>query len=178
MASEKILDKKKKQVEVINKKLIEAGSFVLADYRGLTVEQDTKLRAEMRKAGVDYSVIKNSILRFAIQGTAYESLESYLEGPTAVAFSDDQVKPAKILLKFAKDFKVLEIKAGAVDGNVINLSGVELLANLPSKEELIAKMLGSMNRPVTGLVYVLSANIRGLAVALQAIVDQKQSESA
>ena len=178
MASDKILEKKKQQVQKINEKLINSGSFILADYRGLTVEQDTKLRAEMRKEGIEYSVIKNNILKFAIKGTSFEDLDPYLSGPTAVAVSDDQVAPAKLLSKFAKEFKALEIKAGAVDGNVIDIKGVERLSNLPSKEELIAKMLGSMNSPVAGFVNVLSANIRGLAVALSAIAEKKQNESA
>lgn len=178
MASEKKLEEKKKEVAIVSQKLREAGSIILANYRGLTVDQDTRMRSDLRKAGVHYIVVKNSILKHAIQGTGFEKLEAYLTGPTAVATSDDQVLAAKMLVKATKDFKMLEIKAGVVDGSLIDSPGVLILANLPSREELIANMLGCMKRPITGLVIVLKANIRSLSVVLQAIADQKQNKSA
>ena len=178
MASKKILEMKKQQVKEMSAKLTEAGSLVLADYRGLTVEEDTELRSKMRAEGIDYKVVKNNIVKHAIQGTALESLGEFLVGPTSIAVSDDEVAPAKVMFKFAKDLNAFELKAGAVDGKVIDLAGIEQLAKLPSREQLIAKMLGSMNSPITGLVTVLNANIKGLAVALNAIIEKKQTESA
>ncbi len=178
MASEKILEMKKQQVKELSEKLTNANALVLADYRGLTVEQDTELRSKMRAEGIEYKVVKNNIIRHAVEGTDLEALGEFLSGPTSIAISNDEVAPAKILFQYAKKFKVLEIKAGAVDGKVIGLDGIEKLAKLPSKEELIAKMLGSMNSPITGFVTVLNANIKGLAVALNAIIEKKQTESA
>ena len=178
MASKKILEMKKQQVREMAAKLTEAGSIVLADYRGLTVEEDTELRSKMRAEGIEYKVVKNNIVKHAIQGTDLESLGDFLVGPTSIAISNDEVAPAKVMFKFAKDLNAFELKAGAVDGEVIDLAGIEQLAKLPSREQLIAKMLGSMNSPITGLVTVLSANIKGLAVALNAIIEKKQTESA
>lgn len=178
MASKNILEIKKQQVKDMAAKLTEAGSIVLADYRGLTVEEDTELRSKMRAEGIEYKVVKNNIIRHAIKGTDLESLSEFLIGPTSLAISSDEVAPAKVMFKYAKALDAFEIKAGAVDGKVIDLAGIEQLAKLPSKEQLIAKMLGSMNSPITGLVTVLNANIKGLAVALNAIIEQKETESA
>ena len=178
MASDKILEIKKQQVQEMAAKINEAGSVILADYRGLTVEEDTELRSKMRAEGIEYKVIKNNIIRHAIQGTDLEGLSEFLVGPTSMAVSNDEVAPAKIMFEFAKKLIVFELKAGAVDGNVVDVAGIEQLAKLPSKEQLIAKMLGSMNSPLTGLVTVLNANIKGLAVALNAIIEKQQTESA
>lgn len=178
MPSEKNLEAKKLQVKEISEKLQGAASIVLADYRGLTVEEDTRLRSKMREEGIDYKVVKNNILKHAVQGTDLEALSEYFVGPTAVAVSSDEVAPAKVMFKFAKEVKTFELKAGAVDGRIIDIEGLERLSNMPSKEELVAKMLGSMNSPITGFVNVLNGNIRGLAVALNAIMEQKQNESA
>ena len=178
MASEKILEMKKQQVAEMAAKLNEAGSIIFADYRGLTVEEDTELRSKMRAEGIEYKVVKNNILRHAIQGTDLENLAEIFVGPTSMAISNDEVAPAKIMFQFAKDLEKFELKAGAVDGKIIDIAGIEQLAKLPSKEQLIAKMLGSMNSPITGLVTVLNANIKGLAVALNAIIEKKQTESA
>lgn len=178
MPSEKNLEAKKLQVKEISEKLQGAVSIVLADYRGLTVEEDTRLRSKMREEGIDYKVVKNNILRHAVQGTGLEALSEYFVGPTAIAVSSDEVAPAKAMFKFSKEVKTFELKAGAVDGRIIDMEGLERLSNMPSKEELLAKMLGSMNSPITGFVNVLNGNIRGLAVALNAIMEQKQNESA
>ena len=176
MPSEKTLLAKQEQVHELAEKLKSAKGVVLADYRGLTVEQDTKLRKTLREAGIDYSVIKNTALHFAAKEAGIEGLDQYLNGPTAVAISMvDPVAPSKLLAKFDKDLEKFELKAGIVEGKVVDVNGVIALSNLPSKEELIAKMLGSMKSPLTGLVNVLNGNIRGLVVALNAIVEQKQS---
>lgn len=178
MPSNKILERKKQQVIDMREKLSNAGSVVLADYRGVTVEEDTKMRAVLREKGVEYKVVKNNILRHAIEGTDYEGFKEYLIGPTAVAVSDDEVAPAKELYAYVKNIDAFEFKVGAVDGKVIDVEGIESLAKLPSKEELIAKMLGSMNAPIAGLANVLNGTVRGLVVALNAIAEKKQKETA
>ena len=158
MPSEIILNKKKAKVSELAQKLKEAKSIVLADYRGLTVEQDTKLRKELREAGVEYSVIKNSIINFAAKESNLEGLEEYLKGPTAIAISTtDEVAPSKILAKYAKEFKNLELKGGVVEGNIIDLEGVNELASTPSREELLAKLIGSLQSPLYGLAIGLNA---------------------
>lgn len=178
MPSEKALNMKKAKVEELSKKIKEAKSFVLADYRGLTVEQDTQLRRAMREAGIEYTVKKNSIVRFAAKENGYDDLDEYLNGPTAIALSvEDPVSPSRVLAKFAKDFNKLEIKAGIVEGKVLDLEGIKSIANLPSREELVARVVGGLSGPLYGIVNVLNANIRGLAVALNAIVEKKQAEA-
>lgn len=178
MPSEKILELKKAKVKELSQKMKDAKSFVLADYRGLTVEQDTQLRKAMREAGVEYTVIKNSTIRFAAKENGYDQLDEYLNGPTALAISlDDPVAPSKLLTKFAKDFEKLEIKAGVVEGKILDVNGIKSIASLPSKEELVAKVVGGLSGPLYGIVNVLNANIRGLAVALKAIADKKQAEA-
>lgn len=176
MPSEKTLQLKKKAVEELTVKIKNSKSMVLADYRGLTVEQDTQLRNDLRKAGVEYRVVKNTLTQFAAKETGLEELGQYLSGPTAIAFSEsDLVAPAKVLADYAKKFDKLEIKAGVVEGKIIDLTGVKALAELPPREVLVAQVLGTLNAPITGFVTVLNANIRGLAVALQAIADKKAS---
>lgn len=177
MPSDKRLESKKQQVLAMREKISGAASVVLANYRGLTVEEDTRMRTALRENGVDYKVIKNNILRHAVEGTEFEEFKEHLVGPTAIAVSDDEVAPAKILYDFSKKMDSIEFKTGAIDGKVIDVDGIMELAKLPSREELIAKMLGSMNAPISGLANVLNANIRGLAVALSAIAEQKQNEA-
>lgn len=176
MPSEKTMRSKHEQVKELSDKLKAAKGVVLADYRGLTVEQDTKLRKTLREAGIDYQVVKNSIVHFAAKDAGLSELDTYLTGPTALAISlTDPVAPSKMLAKFDKDFEKFEVKAGVVEGKVLDLAGVMVLSSLPSKEELIAKMLGSLKSPINGLVNVLNGNIRGLVVALNAIAEKKQS---
>lgn len=176
MPSTKILEEKKQIVDVLAEKIKDAKSFMLADYRGLTVEQDTQLRNNLRKEGIEYKVYKNTLTKLAAEKNGIEGLEVFLEGPTAIAFSNtDEVAPAKILADFAKKFDKLELKAGVVEGKVYDKKAVEQLATLPSKEELLAKALGSLNAPITGFVNVLNANIRGLVVALNAIKEKKET---
>ncbi|MEG2669386.1 MAG: 50S ribosomal protein L10, partial [Oscillospiraceae bacterium] len=137
-----------------------AQAGVLADYRGLTVSQDTELRAKLREAGVDYAVIKNSLIRFAAEQVGIENLEPILHGPTALATSnDDVISAAKVLVDFSKENKELEIKAGFVDGKVITADEVKVYASIPSKEVLISKMLGSLQSPISALARTLQAVI-------------------
>jgi len=177
VANDKIIEIKKQKVSELSEKINNAGSMILADYRGLTVEEDTQLRAALRAEGIDYKVIKNNYIRHAVDGTKLESLKNVLVGPTAVAMSSDEVAPSKLLSKFAKQFEAFEIKGGVVDGRVVDVKEILQLAQLPSKEELIAKMLGSLNAPISGFVNVLNGNIRGLVVALNAIAEQKQESA-
>ena len=143
-------------VEEIKAQLDGAQSAVLVDYRGLTVEQDTKLRKELREAGVIYKVYKNTMVRFAIDGTEFDSLKDQLEGPNAIAISkDDATAPARILAKFAKEADALEIKCGVVEGTFYDQAGIKAISSIPSREELLSKMLGSLQSPITNFARVL-----------------------
>lgn len=163
-------------VAEIKEKLAASKGAVFTDYRGVTVAQDTKLRRKLREAGVEYRVVKNTMTRIAAHELGMEGLDTCLEGPTALAVSfTDPVAPAKLIAEFAKENKVLEIKAGLVEGQVIDADGVKALANLPSREVLIAKMLGSMQSPISGFVNVLQGTIRNLVYALDAVRKEKES---
>ena len=158
MPSDKLLKEKQAKVDALAKKLLNAQSFVLADFRGLTVGQDTNLRKAMREAGVEYKVIKNSIISFAVKDSNLSALQEYLEGPTAIAIGEkDAITPSRILVKFAKDYEKLEIKGGMVEGKVIDIDGVKDLASTPSREELIARFIGSLQGPLYGLAAALDA---------------------
>ena len=144
-------------VAEISEAIKDAQSVVLVDYRGLTVEQDTNLRKQLREAGVTYKVYKNTMMNFAFKGTDFEGLAPYLEGPSAVAISTtDATAPARILAKFAKDAKALEIKAGVVEGTVYDATGMQAIAQIPSREELISKLLGSLQSPITNFARVMN----------------------
>lgn len=174
MPSEKVLQEKKQVVIDLTQKLKSAASGVLVDYRGLTVEQDTQLRNEFRKAGVEYTVVKNTLTRFASKEVGLDELDDILHGPTSLAIhATDLVAPAKIIAEFAKKNDKIEIKAGFVEGKVISVEQVKQLADLPTKEELISSVLRGFNAPLTGFVNVLNGNLRGLVVALNAIAEQK-----
>ena len=144
-------------VAEISEAIKDAQSVVLVDYRGLTVEQDTNLRKQLREAGVTYKVYKNTMMNFAFKGTDFEGLAPYLEGPSAVAISTtDATAPARILAKFAKDAKALEIKAGVVEGNVYDAAGMQAISQIPSRDELISKLLGSLQSPITNFARVMN----------------------
>ena len=162
-------------VEGVKEKMQAAQSMVLIDYRGLTVAEVTDLRNRCRKEGVEYAVIKNTMIRKAAEELGIEGLESMLLGPTAVAFGiTDAVAPANILVNFSKDVKKTEIKCGVMEGKVLDVKGVEALAELPPKEDLIAKMMGSLNAPITNFVGVLSATLRSLVYAIDAVRKSKE----
>ena len=144
-------------VAEISEAIKDAQSVVLVDYRGLTVEQDTNLRKQLREAGVTYKVYKNTMMNFAFKGTDFEQLAPYLDGPSAVAISTtDATAPARILAKFAKDAKALEIKAGVVEGTVYDATGMQAIAQIPSRDELISKLLGSLQSPITNFARVMN----------------------
>ena len=179
MPSEAKLQSNKETVKKITAEMKASKGTVLVDYRGINVSQDTELRVALRKAGVQYKVVKNTMTRFAISELGLEGLAPTLIGPTAMATSaTDPVAPAKVMSEFAKKFEHLNIKAGIVGESIIDVAGVLALAELPPKEVIVSKMLGMMAVPISGLVNVLNANIRGLAVALSAIVDKRQEQEA
>ena len=158
MPSANVLEQKKQVVAQLVETLKSAQAGVLVDYRGITVEQDTQLRAKLREAGVEYKVVKNTLTRFAAKEVGFEALDEQLNGPTALAISTtDAVAPAKVISDFAKEVEALQIKAGFVDGKVISLDEVKTLASTPSREVLIAKIMGSLNAPISKLVRTLQA---------------------
>lgn len=176
MPSEKILEQKQQVVSELADKFKSAVSGVLVDYKGITVEDDTKLRTELRKSGIYYAVKKNSIIRLAAKQVGLDELDSALKGTTAIAISDsDLTAPAKILAKFAETNKSFSVKAGFIEGKAVSADEVDVIAKLPSKEVLVAKFLGSMNAPISGFVNVLNGNLRGLVVALNAIAEKKSA---
>ena len=143
-------------VDEIKGYVSDAKSAVLVDYRGLTVEQDTKLRKQLREAGVVYKVYKNTMLHLSFDGTDFAQLDKDLEGPTAIAFGiEDETAPARIINNFAKEAEALEIKSGVVDGEYYDAAGVKVLATIPSKDELISKLLGSLQSPITNFARVV-----------------------
>lgn len=166
MPSAKILAQKQNEVEVLTEKIKKATAGVVVNYQGITVEDDTKMRAEMRAAGVDYKVYKNSITGRACDAAGYADMKQYLTGMTAFAVSEnDPVAAAKILKKYADKVETFEIKAGFIDNGVIDAAGVNELADIPSREGLICKVLGSIQSPLYKLAY-----------ALQAIIDKSGEE--
>ncbi|MDL2295746.1 50S ribosomal protein L10 [Lachnospiraceae bacterium OttesenSCG-928-E19] len=144
-------------VQAIAEDVKDAQSVVLVDYRGLTVAQDTELRKQLREAGIIYKVCKNTMMKRAFEGTDYAQLEEHLEGPSAIVISkDDATAPARILCKFAKGAEALELKAGVVEGTVYDAASLNELSKIPSREELLSKLLGSMQSPITNLARVLN----------------------
>lgn len=169
-------EQKAQVVAEIKEKLTGYSSAILIDYRGLTVEEVTQLRKDFRNNGVDYKVYKNTLTEIAAKEVGLDDLIPFLKGPTAIAFGvKDPVAPAKVLTESMKKLKKMEFKAGVVEGKVIDVNGVKALADLPSREELIAKMLGSMNAPITGLVTVLGGTLRSLLYALNAVKEKKEA---
>ena len=150
--------KKQEVIQEIREKVEKAKSMVLVDARGLSVLDDTKLRKSLREAGVDYKVYKNTMINFAIKDTGSEGLAPYLEGPTAVAFSyDEATKAANLINKNIKDMPKLEFKAGIVEGTVYDAEGMLVIADIPSKEVLLSRFLGSLKSPVSSFARVLNA---------------------
>lgn len=173
MPSENILQQKQEYVDQLTQKMQSAVAGVVVSYKGITVADDTKLRRELREAGIEYAVVKNTMLHRAAENIGLSDLDSVLHGTTALALSPDHVSAAKILSKFAETNKNVEVKAGFVEGRVIDAAGVTELAKMPPKEVLVAKVLGGLNAPISGFVGVLNANLRGLVVALNAIAEKK-----
>lgn len=160
MPSKKILEAKQEVVRALAEKMRNAASGVLVKYEGITVADDTALRAALRKAGVDYAVMKNSLTGRACDEVGFGDMKQHLTGMTAIAISaTDPVAPAKIMKEYADKIESFEIRAGFIDGGVIDAAAVEALAAIPSKDQLIAKMLGSLMSPLYGLARVLQGKI-------------------
>lgn len=165
MANAKIIQLKQEAVNVVAQKLTSSASTIVVDYRGLNVAQVTELRKQLREAGVEFQVLKNSIVSRAIEGTDFAALNEVLSGPTAVAFStEDAIAPAKILYNFAKTNEALQLKGGIVDGKVISESEVKALAQLPSREGLLSMLLS-----------VLQAPVRNFALAVKAVAEKQEA---
>ena len=144
-------------VQEISENIKDAQSVVVVDYRGLTVAEDTQLRKALREAGISYKVYKNTLVSRAVEGTEFESLRESLEGPSAFAISkDDATAPARILAKFAKTAPALEIKAGVVEGNFYDAEGMKAISDIPSRDELVSRLLGSLQSPITNFARVLN----------------------
>ena len=147
---------KKPIVEEINSAVKDAQAVVLVRYQGVTVEQDTALRKELREAGITYKVYKNTMMNFAFAGTQCEELSKHLEGPNAIAISaNDATAPARILAKYAKQVKHMELVAGVVEGKYFDVAGVQALADVPSRDILLGRLLGSMQSPVANFARVI-----------------------
>jgi large subunit ribosomal protein L10 len=161
-------------VKELTEKFNSSKSLVITDYLGLNVAEMTELRKQLREAGVDFKVVKNTLATIAANDVEMEEMTEFFSGPTAIAFGEeDAVSPAKILVEYAKEHEVLEIKAGFLNGEIISKEKVESLAEIPSREELLAKAFASMKAPLTGLVNVLQGNIRGLVQVLNQIKEEK-----
>ena len=177
MPNAKILSEKQAIVASLTEKFQNAAAGVIVDYKGITVAEDTELRAKMRENGVEYFVMKNTLSRFAAKNAGLDELCDVLEGTTSIAICEgDPVAAAKVVAEFSKklaDQNKFFIKAGFVDGKVISVEEVKALADLPSKEVLLSMLLSAMQGPVRGLAVSLDATISGLARALQAVADQK-----
>jgi large subunit ribosomal protein L10 len=164
------------EVERIADMLRRTQGAVLTDYRGLNVKSINELRRRLRAEGIEYRVVKNTLTKLAAEKADLPELGQYLTGPTAIAFGyDDPVSPARIIAGFAKESRVLTIKGGVVDGKVIDAAGVGALADLPSREVLLAQVVGGIQAPISGFVNVLQGTIRSLVYALDAVRRQRES---
>lgn len=151
------VEEKQPVVQAISEAVNGAASVVVVDYRGLTVTEDTELRKTLRENNVSYKVYKNTMMNFAFKGTEFEALSGVLEGPNAIAVSkDDATAPARILADFAKKAPNLEIKAGVVEGQFYDAAGMKAISEIPSRDELLSRLLGSLQSPITNLARVLN----------------------
>jgi len=172
------IEAKKQVVEEIKGRFEKAPGAVLTDYRGLNVAEVTELRTKLREAGIEFKVMKNTLTSIAAHQAGLQDLDSYLEGPTAIAFGlEDPIAPAKILSDFAKAHKALEIKAGILENKVIDVEGVKELAALPSREVMLAKLLGSMQSPMYGFAGSLQGLLRNLVYVIDAVREKKAAEA-
>ncbi|MBM7853816.1 large subunit ribosomal protein L10 [Desulfohalotomaculum tongense] len=171
---------KEQMVAELKEKMEKAQVVILADYHGITVDKITELRSQLRKAGCELKVAKNTLTKIAAKELGIEGLDSYLVGPTVLTFGyQDPAAAAKILSKFAKEIKEgLDIKVGVLEGAVVDKGQIKELANLPSREELLAKVVGGMQAPLYGFAGVLAANLRNLVYVLEAVRKNKEEQAA
>jgi large subunit ribosomal protein L10 len=174
------MPKKEKEIAVqeLTDKINKNKSVVLTEYQGLTVAEISELRAKLRPLGCEYKVIKNTLSKIALKNAGLEEFSKLFSGPTAIAIEQgDPVAPAKILIDFSKEHAKLKIKAGLLGDKILSSDEIKSLASLPSREVLLAKLLGTMNAPITGLVNVLQGNIRNLVYVLEAVRKQKEQKA-
>ncbi len=175
------IEKKQKVVQEIQQKIEDATLVVFTDYRGLNVQEMTSLREKLRVPGVEFKVLKNTMIEFALKNTNHEEIIPSIFGPNAVLFSsEDPVAPAKILAAktiydFIKQYKKLEVKVGILEGKVLEPEKIKALADLPPREVLLGQLAGTMQAPITSLVYVLNANLTGLVRVLDQVREQKEA---
>jgi large subunit ribosomal protein L10 len=168
--------RKETAVQELRDRLAGSQNLFLTDFAGLTVEEITKLRGELRKDGSTYAVVKNTLFKIAAGEDIAKQLDAFLAGPTGIVFAGtDPVAPAKAIKQFADDSKKLGIKAAYIDGKLVDKKQIETLASLPPKIELVAKLVGTLANPLRGLVTVLSGNQSGLVRVLNAIREQKEA---
>ncbi len=168
-----------KVVEALHEKFSKARAMLLTDFRGLNMPAMNELRGQLRGASVEYRVVKNTLMSRAADGTDMALLKEHFLGPCAVVLSyEDPVAPARILMKFSEDNSALQVKAGVVEGQVVDVAGIRRLSKLPSHEVLLAQLLSLMNAPVTGLVTVLNGVLRDFMSVLGAIRQQKEMPQA
>lgn len=176
LPSEKILEQKKQHVAELAEAFKTANVGVLVNYLGINVEDDTKLRKQLREAGCQYKVVKNTLLHLAFEQAGIEGLDESLKGTTAIAYSENGYTEApKILSDYAKGHENFTIKSGFIDGSTVDAAGITELAKLPSKEVLIAQVLGGFNAPIQGFANVLNGTLRGLVIALNAIAEKQSA---
>ena len=165
---------KNEKIEYFKKQFEQAKVAIVTDYRGLSVDEITQLRRALQKENSDFTVTKNTLCKIASKGTNFEAIESLMQGPNAIAFGfGDEVSAAKIVAKFIKENKKGEIIGGVMEGNLLNADEAKKLANMPSREELYAKMLGSINSPASGIVYGVNGVMSALVRAIDAVAKQK-----
>lgn len=170
---------KEAKVADLTEKVRSSIAVLVADYRGLTVDQARELRSELRQVGARYEVVKNTLMKRAAAAAEADELMEFLDGPSAIAFCDEEVAPpAQVLMRLAKEFKPLEVKGGLLEGQAIDAEKLKFLASLPPREVLLAQLLGGMQAPIRGLATVCAGPIRGLVTALTRIQEQKEAEAA
>lgn len=168
------MEQKQQQVAALKEAFEKANVGVLVNYSGITVEKDTKLRKQLREAGCVYKVVKNTLLSRAFKDAGIEGLDECLNGTTAIAYSENGYTEApKILSDYAKDNENFQVKAGFIDGGAVDAKSIDALAKLPSKEVLLAQVLGGLNGPIQGFANVLNGTMRGLVIALNAIAEKQ-----
>lgn len=172
-------EEKEKMLQEVKERLGNSKVAIMADYRGLDVAAMTKLRVRLREKGSELKVVKNTLTLKAAKELGYEGLDPYLEGPTAIAFSsEDLVAAAKVFAEFAKEYKIFEIKGGLLEGKSIDVKAVRSLADLPPREVLLGKLLGGMQSPMYGFAGALQGLLRNLVYVLEAVRKQQAGETA
>jgi len=169
--------KKEQIIQELKEKLENSAVSIFTDYRGLNVAEATRLRRKLREAGCEFKVAKNTLTSLVVKRLNMDEISPYLEGPVAIAFGKDPVAPAKILFEFIRETKKMEIKAGVLEGRVIDARGVKELADLPSREVLLSKILGGMHAPLYGFASVLQGTIRSFVYAVEALRKQRAGEA-